>query len=42
MPPITGASFSPARTGGSIPWPPSWSPMSFPAIAWAFPEMPGI
>jgi len=33
MPPITGANFSPALTGGSTSWPSSWSPMTFPAIA---------
>jgi len=33
MPPTTGASFSPALTGGSTPRPPFWSPMNFPAIA---------
>jgi len=42
MPPTTGGSFSHALTGGSTPWPPSWSQMSFSATAYAFPEMPGI
>jgi len=41
MPPITGASFSHALTGGSTPWPPFWSPMTFTAIAKAFLEMSG-
>jgi hypothetical protein len=40
MPPITGASFSPALKEGSNPWPPFWSLMNFPAIAKAFPEIP--
>jgi len=33
MPPITGASLSPALTGGSTHRPSSWSQMTFPAIA---------